>query len=234
MNRSQFAFALILFLLPCCVTLTENEDKGFNDALNFYNGYCKYSVGMGASTKDEELSGRFFELELSKSEALKVYKDRPEMVTSNMAYRFYRHLNKDERGAYDFIRGALLYDNGKKVQHDYAVSELEMVEKKMHIVENVVNIIKAKEFQRLSELVNSEGVFHFEEQVLIDGVTQYDSIFGNVTGLEIFGFKFSEADNAPVLSIFAMIMRDIQNNELRVYLNPKSDKNQILMMDYKW
>ena len=235
MNRHQFAFALSLLVMTACVSMNKNEEKGFNDALNFYGGTCNYTVGVSGSTEDEDLNGKYFELALSKSEAIAMYKDRPEMVTSTLAYRFFRHLDKEERENYSFIRGKIVMDDGNEIKHDYSIADLETVEKKMLVVENVVNLVKAKKFQSIADLLNPEDVFNYEKQNIIDGIIKYDSVFGNVTdGVELYGFKFSQADQTPVLKISAMIMRDIQNNQLQVWLNPKSTKNEILGMDYQW
>jgi hypothetical protein len=102
-------------------------------------------------------------------------------------------------------------------------------------VENVVKLVKAKQFQRIADLLNPEDVFNYEKQNIINGIIKYDSVFGNVTdGVELFGFQFTQANQTPVLKISAMMMRDIQNNQLKVWLNPKSTNNEILGMDYQW
>ena len=88
---------------------------------------------------------------------------------------FLVHLDKSERDSYAFVRGTLLYDNGEKIEHDYTMHQLETVERKMKVLENVVNIIKSKQFQRFNELVNPEDVFRYNKQALIDGVHHYDS-----------------------------------------------------------
>jgi hypothetical protein len=232
--KKYYPLILVTLISSCGLTLTENEDKGFNDALNFYGGQCSYSIGVEASTKDENSRGKYFKLELSKSEALKKYEEKPEMVTSTMAYKFFSQLNKEERNNYSFIRGALLYDDGKTIEHDYTINELETVEKKLEVVRNVVATIKERRFERFHELLNPQDVFRYEKQGIIDNLIKYDSTFGNVTGLELMGFKFTRADEVPVLSIFGMVMRDRQNNQLRVWLNPNQENNQILGVNYEW
>ena len=53
-------------LLSHMVSITDNEDKGVKEILAFYDGQCKYSIGMDGAKK-------YFELEMSQSELLEQY-----------------------------------------------------------------------------------------------------------------------------------------------------------------
>lgn len=112
-------------LFSCDGVLTENEDKGIKDILDFFGGYCKYSIGVSASTSDEEK--KYFELELSQSDALTKFKNNKEIVTSKLCYVFFDNLNSEEKENYTHIRGTLLYDNGETFSRDYSIKELETV-----------------------------------------------------------------------------------------------------------
>ena len=220
-------------LLSHFVSITDNEDKGIKDILDFYGGECKYSVGAVASTNDQE-DKKYFEIELMKSVALTKYADRPEWTTSNIAYRFYKNLNQEERENYTHIRGTLALGNGDKIEHDYSREELETVDQKMKIVLKVIETIKEKQFQAVKGYFNPENNFTYDKDALVDGLQEYDPEFGNITEFRLFGFKYTTADTKPILNIFGIMMRDVQNNEFKVYLNPKSDKEEIMSLDYKW
>lgn len=128
-------------LLSNFVSITDNEDKGVNEILNFYGGYCKYA--LGASVTNKEGKKKYFELELSKSEILDRHAKVVQMPASNIAYLFYKNLN-EERDKYDEIQTVLIITDGEKSVFKYSTKELQLVEKRMRIANKVVNLIKHK------------------------------------------------------------------------------------------
>jgi hypothetical protein len=220
-------------LLSYFVSITDNEDKGIKEILDFYGGECKYSVGVVESTEDNE-DKKYFEIELMKSAVFAKYPDKQDFITSNIAYRFFKNLNQEERENYSHIRGTLVFDNGERVEHDYSREDLETVDKKMTLVLKVIETIKDKKFEDVRTYLNPENVFSYDKDEMIEGLKKYDSQFGTIQEFRLFGFKFTSADTKPILNISGMLMRDIQNNEFKVYLNPKSDKGEILSLNYKW
>jgi hypothetical protein len=220
-------------LLSYFVSITDSEDKGIKEILDFYGGQCKYSFGAVASTNDKE-DKKYFKIQLMKSVVVTKYDDRPEWTTSNIAYIFYKNLNQKERENYSHIRATLVFDNGDKIEHDYSRKELETVEKKMKTINKIIEIIKQKRFDDIKSYLNPENNFSYDKDEVISGLKKYDPEFGNITEFRLFGFKYTTADTKPILSIFGIIIRDIQNNEFKVYLNPKSDKEEIMGLDYKW
>lgn len=190
-------------------------------------------MGAIASTEDNK-DKKYFEIELMKSFALTKYADRPEWTTSNIAYRFFRNLNKEERENYTHIRGTLVFDNGDRIEHDYSREDLETVDKKMKTVDKVIEIIKQKRFNDIKPYLNPENNFSYDKDEMVSGLQKYDPEFGNIKEFRLFGFKYTMADTKPILSIFGMMVRDIQNNEFKIYINPNSDKEEIMSLDYKW
>lgn len=53
-------FIILGLLVSSCASITDNEDKGVKDILGFYGGYCKYSIGIVASTSEGKK--KYFEL----------------------------------------------------------------------------------------------------------------------------------------------------------------------------
>ena len=110
-TRSVTILALLVVSCRNIVSITPNEDKGIKEILNFYGGYCKYSIGSSASTKDG--AKKYFEIELSKSDVLEKYADMPDVSASNAAYILYKDL-KNERKNYDEIRCIVLLFHNKR------------------------------------------------------------------------------------------------------------------------
>jgi hypothetical protein len=220
-------------LLSHLVSITDNEDKGIKEILDFFGGECKYSIGRVESTNDKE-DKKYFEIELMKSVALSKYADKPEFTTSNIAFRFFKNLNQEERQNYTHVRGTLVLGNGERIEHDYSREDLTLVEKKLKIVMNVLEVIREKRFEDIEPILNPEDVFTYDKNQLIDGLRKFDPQFGNIQEFRLFGFKFTNAGDNEVLNISGMLVRDIQSNEFKVYLNPHSEKEEILSLDYKW
>ena len=77
-------------LLSNFISITDNEDAGVKEILDFYGGQCKYAVGVSASTEDGKK--KYFELEMSGSDAIEERLDKPKLPSSNIAYIFYKNV----------------------------------------------------------------------------------------------------------------------------------------------
>lgn len=219
-------------LLSHLISITDNEDKGIKEILGFYGGECKYAVGVLKSTNNEDK--KYFKLELSKTPLLTKYADKVDYITSNLAIRFFKNLNQEERQNYTHIRGVVVFDNGQRIEHDYSRDQLALVEKKLGVVMKIFEIIKKKKFEDVEPFLNLENVFTYEKKELIEGLKRVDPQFGEVQEFRLFGFQFIEHENKELLDIAGMMVRDIQSNKFKVYLNPLSTKDEILSIEYDW
>jgi len=220
-------------LLSNALSITDNEDKGVKEILSFYGGYCKYSVGASAST--ETGKKKYFELELSKSDAIEERADVAQMPASNIAYLFYKNLNKEERANYDEIHTVLIFADGEKMTFEYPSKQLELVDQRMKIVYKVVGLIKEKNFEALRPMLNDTELVTYDKNELITNLTNVDPQFGNVTeGFRPFGFRINIAkDGTEVLHISGAIIRDKQSNEFSVDLDLNGKDDNIFILQYK-
>jgi hypothetical protein len=231
MKVKSFFLTFLSVVCGCNALLTENEDKGINEALAFFGGQCEYSIGVSTTTKGENV--KFFELELSKSTALTEYQAHKEMLASKLCHIFYSNLDERERENYTHLRGTLVYDNGEKFSKDYSMKDIEVVENKLRIVSNLISLLKKKNFVEISNLMNDDDVFMYDKESLVANMQELDPQFGGVTGFKFFGFNFSNAGNDQILKIYGVVLRDKSSHELSVYINPNSKTDQILKLDYK-
>lgn len=220
-------------LLSKALSITDNEDKGVKEILSFYGGYCKYSKGVSASTGTGKK--KYFELELSKSNAIEEDAKVAKMPASNIAYLFYKNLNKEERENYDEIHTVLIFSNGEKMNFEYPSDQLELVDQRMKVVYKVVELIKEKNFEGLRPMLNDTAFFSYDKNELITNLTKVDSQFGNVTeGFLPFGFRINKAkDETDILHISGAIIRDKQNNEFSIDLDLNGKDNNIYVLQYK-
>lgn len=219
--------------LSNALSITDNEDKGVKEILNFYGGYCKYAVGVSASI--ETGKKKYFELELSKSEIIEAKAKVAQMPASNIAYLFYKNLNNEERANYDEIHTVLIFADGEKMTFEFPSKQLEIVNQRMKVVDKVVGLIKEKNFEALRPMLNDTALVPYDKNELITNLTKVDPQFGNVTeGFRPFGFRIDKAKNGTeVLHIFGAIIRDKQSNEFSVDLDLNGKEDNIFVLQYK-
>jgi hypothetical protein len=219
-------------LISNLISITANEDKGVKEILNFYGGYCKYSLGASASTDDG--NKKFFELELSKSDVIEKQSKAAQMPASNIAYLFYKNL-KNEKSNYEEIRTVLIFADGEKMTFKFPAKQLELVESRMNVANKVVGLIKEKKFEELKPLLNDNKLVSYNKDELVKNLISIDSQFGNVTeGFRSFGFRINKLkDGMDILHISGAIIRDKQSNEFSVDLDLNGKDDTVYLLQYK-
>jgi len=219
-------------LLSNALSITDNEDKGVKEILRFYGGYCKYAIGASASTKTGKK--KYFELELSKSDAIEKKAKVAQMPASNIAYLFYKNLNKEERDNYDEIHTVLIYADGEKITFEFSTEQLELVEQRMKVIKKVVGLIKDKNFEALRPMLNDTFLVSYDKNELITKLKSIDPQFGNVTeGFRPFGFGIKKAkDGSDVLHISGAVIREKQSHELSIDLDLNGSEDKIYLLQY--
>ncbi|WP_298425515.1 hypothetical protein [uncultured Kordia sp.] len=216
-------------LLSNFVKITDNEDAGVKEILDFYGGQCKYAIGASVSTKDG--SKKYFELEMSQSDAIDKQLDKVYLPSSNIAYRFYKNL-KEEKKNYDEIKVVLISKENKKQEFDFPITLLEKAEKRIKVAEKTVSLLKEKQFEELKEMLNNELVA-FNKDELIPRLKEVEPQFGNILEFRLFGFKIMEIKDKELMHISGAIIRDKQNNEFSVDIDFNSDKYELYQLQYK-
>ena len=245
MRTFTFIFVIISSLYACSerregeikptlasnfVSITDNEDKGVEEVLSFYGGYCKYSIGANLSTKTGKTN--YFELEMSKSEVLDDLADKLEMPASNIAYLFYRNL-KHEHAKYDEIHSTIILKDGRKMTFKFSRKELEMVSKRMQLVEKTVDLMIKKDYASIRQLLNGKPA-KINEDELIAKLKETDPKFGDISKFIPYGYRVDVTKTGlHVLHISGGLLRDIQNSEFSIDVNLHSNKNEVFLIDYK-
>jgi hypothetical protein len=214
-------------LLSNLVSITDNEDKGVKEILAYYSGECKYSIGAENGGK------RYFELEMSKSQAIEKYAHIVEMPASNIAYLFYKNL-KQEKSNYDEIHTVIILNNGDKKAFTFSPEKLEIVGKKMMLVNKVVELIKNKNFEAIKPMLNNTSLVKYDKNELVANLSKVDPTFGTVKKFLTYGFRFNKSDGGKeILHISGALIRDKQSHEFSVDLDLNSTKDEILILQYK-
>ncbi|MBC3538617.1 hypothetical protein ACFSC6_06275 [Rufibacter sediminis] len=219
-------------LLSHLVSITDNENKGVEEVLDFYGGQCKYAVGASAST--DEGKKKYFELEVSQSEGIDKLADSPHLPGSNIPYLFFRNLGKEAEN-YDEIHTVLVYKDGQKSTYKYSTETLRLVTERMKVAEKIVWLIKEKDYDALMPMLNDSALFKYDKKALIASLKEADGKLGNVTEpLRPFGFKVNQTkDGKEILHIYGAMIRDKQNNGFGLDLDLKGKKEEAYLLNYE-
>ena len=219
-------------LLSNALSITDNEDKGVKEILEYYGGNCKYAIGASVST--DEGSKKYFELEMSKSDAIEKYAQIIEMPASNIAYLFYRNL-KDEKSNYNEIQTVIIFNDATKKTFTYSVDKLELVKNKMLLVNKLVDLLKIKNFEAIKPMLDEKSSpLKYDKNDLIYNISKIDSMYGQIKEFLPYGFRFKKLENGKeLLHISGALIRDKQSNEFSVDLDPESTKDEIFILQYK-
>lgn len=219
-------------LLSNLVSITENEDRGIKEIIAFYGGYCEYGVEKKVYTdKDNETN---FWLKFSKSASVDSLAKMAELPGSNIAYIFYKNLDK-EKSSYNQIQSELIFGDGGTIKFSYTPTQLEKVKSKIQLVDKIVSLIRNKSFKDIKNyLIVDTALFNYDKDILISNLQKAEPEFGNASEFIPYGFKFSRAENGQeILHISGLIKRDKQSNYFSVNLDPNSSKDEIYSLNYQ-
>jgi hypothetical protein len=225
------SFFLALFLLSCRINITNNEDKGIKEIINYYGGKCKYGISYTIAENANKI--KCFKLELSQSPLAQRYSKIPEMVASNVAFFFYKNL-KGEKNKYDAIQSAIILDDGKEYSFTYSIDQLEIVNKRTSLFNKINNLIKEKDYKAINSLLNDSTLIKYDKAALISNMSKIDSSFGDVKSFNMAGFRFSNLDKGrQILHLCGIIVRKKENNEFSIDIDPNSDNDEIFFLQYR-
>ena len=217
-------------LLSNLISITDNEDAGVKEILAFYGGQCKYAIGASASTKDGKK--KYFELELSKSDAIQKLSDKIEMPASNIAYRFYKNL-KQEKSNYDEIHSVIIFEDGTEKTFVYSAEKLELISKRMKLANKVVQLLTNKDYERLKTILNIDSA-KYDKDELISNLIKFEPQFGDIKEFRPFGFRINQTKNGMnILHISGALIREVQNSEFSIDVDLNSDKEEVFLLQYK-
>lgn len=218
-------------LLGNLIEITENEQKGIDEILEYYGGYCAYSVGFDSST--ESGTTNYFEFEISESRAVEKYKSMAEMPASNVAYLFYKNLG-EEKSNYEHVNVILKYNNGGESKFVFSKNDLELVDKRMPTVIEIIELIKRGEFEEIKSMLAIEDEYAEAINSLVSNMENQDTLFGNVIEFHPYGFRMNETVNGKRgLHISGAVFRDKQNHEFSVDFDLEQPENRALTLGYK-
>ncbi|SDR65908.1 hypothetical protein [Christiangramia echinicola] len=244
MKKPTLLILLLITILSCknadensdksqssLIEVSENEQNGIDNVLNYYGGELAYKFGYSLSTdKGKE---KYFELQLDKSNVIEKWRNNPDLIGSNIAYLFYKNLDEEEQNEYDIIRANLTFNDGQQNKFTYSTETLNKVDKKMTFVNEIIDEIQSGEFQKIEPYLNNELV-KYDKDELISRLEAVDPNFGELKEFRPLGFKIAKQKNGiEILHISGAVIRTKANHEFSVDLDLNSDEKEIYQLQYK-
>jgi hypothetical protein len=217
-------------LLSHLVSITDNEDRGVKEILNFYGGECKYSIGTASTDEGKK---KYFEIEMSKSDMLENYAKLIEMPASNIAFMFYNNL-KEEKNNYTHIKVVVTLKILGHADYEYSTSQLEMVKQNVDLISKVSDFLKLKDYKGLYKLFDLTAVPNLQETDIESYCSQLDIAYGQIVKFQLQGFSFFNSNGKDLLHLSGVQQRDKQNTPLTIFVDPKKTQIEGSVMAMKF
>jgi hypothetical protein len=218
-------------LIPSGIEITSNEDKGIKEIIGFYGGRCEYGITKKISTNN--INETKFWLKFSNSSSIDSLADKAELPGSNIAYLFYKNLEK-EKNDYSQIESELIFKDGGSMKFAYTVNQLEKVKNKFRLADKIVSLIKNKDFEILKTYFQIDtSLFNFASNLAIDDLKKAEKKFGNIIELIPYGFSFEKAfGTKEILHLSGLIIRDKKSNYFSINVDPDPLEDKIYTINY--
>ncbi|NQY31005.1 MAG: hypothetical protein HRT69_16255 [Flavobacteriaceae bacterium] len=221
---------LTIGLLASCndALVTDIEKQAVDSVLEYYGGICHRSKGFNSKNGK---TTTYFELKMSKSEAIEGQMNKVHLPSSNVAYIFYKNL-KEEKKNYNSIHVILTSKDNTEQEFIFPITLLERVEKRMSLANKTITLLKEKQYEQLNSMMNNE-IIPFDKEQLIPRLKKIEPEFGNIKEFLFFGFKVVPYKSKNLLHLSGVIIRDKKDHQFSIDIDFDSDKNEIYQLQYK-
>lgn len=204
------------------------EQAGIKEITDFYGGECKFAVSKPGDAK------RYVELQISKSPSLDTSQHIAALCAGNIALLYYKHVAGTPLG-YDELHTIIFYPDGQKAEKDFGLKQLDTVLTKSKLVDDLVACVKAKNFDGLQPLLNDQnGIVAYNKKDLIEKMKGIDPQLGALKQFLPFGFIFYNSDKGKeLLHISGMMIREKNNNQFSIDIDPADAKEEAVVINYK-
>ena len=204
------------------------EQAGIKEITDFYGGECKFAVSKPGDAK------RYVELQITKSPSLDTSQHIAALCAGNIALLYYKHVAGTPLG-YDELHTIIFYPDGQKAEKDFGLKQLDTVLTKSKLVDDLVACVKAKNFDGLQPLLNDQnGIVAYNKKDLIEKMKGIDPQLGALKQFLPFGFIFYNSDKGKeLLHISGMMIREKNNNQFSIDIDPADAKEEAVVINYK-
>ncbi|MBX0293229.1 hypothetical protein K3G63_22485 [Hymenobacter sp. HSC-4F20] len=215
--------AILLLALSLCSCNSSSETKGVEAILAFYGGTAKYSKGV-IKTTEEELQGRFYEIELSGVAAkLHQHFTSLQLPASNCAYLFYHALTPEEKKEYAFVR-IIIPETNRQARYDFPTADLASVERAMSLATHSIRDLQRADYAAFLAKGNAQSAPKQEWLAAIPTFVQVDKQYGRIKEFSLQGFA-SQDHNASsgvkhLVRLAGVLVREKQSTDFSLVVEP--------------
>jgi hypothetical protein len=221
-------------ILSHFIKTTQFEKSGVDEVLDYYGGNCYYSKGVEYSTGKP--NAKYFDLEISSSDILNKQIDNFFIVSSNVAYLFYKNIRNSDHD-YQQIHVSIKSNDVLVEEASFEVKDLEIVHKNQSKLLGYVDLFANKKYDEILDRIDSTTNFSSE----VDGnvkkvLIETDSIFGEIDITNPFllaGFHF-QPENNEIVRYYGVLVRTIKNCEFSIDFSSSSKDSLIKSFAYKY
>jgi hypothetical protein len=217
MKRS--ILVIIIFSLLSCNKSNSNqiEPKAIKKVLDFYKGECLLIKNTESNC---------YEIELSKSELLNHDVNSIDFHAGNIAYIFHKNLQVKDC---DCIKVKINLNNGDSFDFNYSVRELAEVESYMPNFEEVIDLIKQKDYENL--FYQFDKSFGADRQSIEKLFSTVENKLGKLNHIYATGFKnFETKECGKVIEFKAVLVHDKMAVNMFLCFSKKNRKLVLLLL----
>lgn len=219
----------ILALLFISCNPAPSDEFGADSIVQRYGGKCTYSIGFYSSTKTK--NKRYVEITLDNSDALQRFVNDPDMPASNIAYLSYLQY-KNSNKSLDFLRVVLNFKNSTPKTFEFDREHLDVILSKINILNQVINLIKNKNFSSLEKMMDDKSNFNYDRHLIIQSIKGKDKALGNVKRFISVGFLFYTRNQQELLHISGIVERTLINHQLSIDVDTTPGMDKILNLQF--
>lgn len=201
--------------------ISDIERDAVQTVLNFYDGEIMRSKGFST---ENGVTETYFEIDISKSELIEDYATMVDIPASNIAYLFYSSL-KEEKEKYTHIKVIINLKNGNSKEFYYSDKELVEIDSFIPMLNTISRNLIKKDYNELVLNYDSIAVPGLNSKDIKNYCEPYDSLYGDVIGMQFQGFNFHEGkNNRELVYLAGANMRTKDNIAMSILMDRKSKK----------
>jgi hypothetical protein len=188
-----FSISLLIFGIFSCSEEAQKEMTVSNEITEYITK--RYQTGdITSIVRSETKKGKeenYFEIKVGKSPVMDNSKSRPQLFTSDIAFRVYCGMDEAARKKYDIISVKITQKNEVTVMR-YSNKELLDANTNLIWLDKFFRMVEAKDYQKAKEQFNAKLV----DTATVDLKTTYESLsfsLGNLKNHELQGFEIVES-----------------------------------------
>jgi hypothetical protein len=217
MKKNILVIFFIAFLSCNKSNSNQIEPKAVKKVLDFYKGECFLIKNTESNC---------YEIELSKSDLLNYDVNSIDYHAGNIAYIFNKNLQVKDC---DCIKVKINLNNGNSFDFNYSVKELAKVESYMSNFEEVANLIKNKDYEKL--FYEFDKSFGADRQSIEKIFSNVENKLGKLNHIYCTGFKnFETEECGKVIEFKAVLVHEKMAVNIFLCFSKKNRKLVLLLI----